>query len=47
MESIMMGPKIDKSALLIVDMQNDFVHPEGGFARIRGKHPRPGSTCRF
>jgi nicotinamidase-related amidase len=30
----MRGPEIDKSALLIVDMQNDFVHPEGGFAHI-------------
>jgi ureidoacrylate peracid hydrolase len=28
----MRGPEIDTSALIIVDMQNDFVHPEGGFA---------------
>jgi len=27
-----MGPEIGNSALIIVDMQNDFVHPEGGFA---------------
>jgi len=27
-----MGPEIGKSALIVVDMQNDFVHPEGGFA---------------
>jgi nicotinamidase-related amidase len=28
----MMGPEIGKSALIIVDMQNDFVHSEGDFA---------------
>jgi nicotinamidase-related amidase len=28
----MRGPEIDTSALIIVDMQNDFVHPDGGFA---------------
>src|SRR5262249_47612235 len=26
-----MGPEIGSSALIIVDMQNDFVHPEGHF----------------
>src|SRR6478672_10724300 len=26
------GPDIARSALIIVDMQNDFVHPDGGFA---------------
>jgi hypothetical protein len=42
------GPDIAKSALIIVDMQNDFVHPDGGFAhRARGRTPRPRSTCRF
>jgi Enoyl-CoA hydratase/isomerase len=34
--SATMGPEIDKSALIIVDMQNDFVHPEGGFALRAG-----------
>jgi len=29
-----MAPEIDKSALIIVDMQNDFVHSEGGFAHL-------------
>jgi nicotinamidase-related amidase len=28
------GPEIGKSALVIVDMQNDFVHPDGGFGHI-------------
>jgi len=32
METTMRGPDITKSALLVVDMQNDFVHAEGGFA---------------
>jgi hypothetical protein len=42
-----MEAEIDKSALIIVDMQNDFLHPEGSFGtRARGL-PRPGSTCRF
>lgn len=33
------GPEIDKSALVIVDMQNDFVHPDGGFAHLAREHP--------
>jgi isochorismate hydrolase len=28
-----MGPDINRSALVIVDMQNDFVHSEGNFGR--------------
>ena len=32
MEVATKGPQIDKSALIVVDMQNDFVHPDGGFA---------------
>src|SRR5262245_8530587 len=39
MESTMMGPESDKSALIIVDMQNDFVHAEGGFAHIAREAP--------
>ena len=35
----MIGPEIAKSALLIVDMQNDFVHPEGGFAQFAREAP--------
>ncbi len=26
------GPDINRSALIVVDMQNDFIHPDGGFA---------------
>jgi ureidoacrylate peracid hydrolase len=33
------GPEIEKSALVIVDMQNDFVHPEGGFAHRARENP--------
>src|SRR5579862_841649 len=33
------GPEIEKSALIIVDMQNDFVHPEGGFAHRARENP--------
>lgn len=33
------GPDITKSALVIVDMQNDFVHPEGGFAHRARENP--------
>jgi ureidoacrylate peracid hydrolase len=33
------GPEIDRSALIIVDMQNDFLHPDGGFAHIAREHP--------
>ena len=33
------GSEIDKSALVIVDIQNDFLHPEGGFAHLAREHP--------
>jgi nicotinamidase-related amidase len=37
----MLGPDITRSALIIVDMQNDFLHPDGGFAaRARAKPGR-------
>jgi nicotinamidase-related amidase len=39
MEIAMMGAEIGKSALIIVDMQNDFVHPEGGFAHLAREMP--------
>jgi len=35
-----MGPEIGKSALVIVDMQNDFLHPEGGFAQRARENPK-------
>ena len=34
-----MNPDITRAALVIVDMQNDFVHPEGGFAHLAREHP--------
>jgi ureidoacrylate peracid hydrolase len=34
-----MGPEIGKSALIIVDMQNDFLHPEGSFAQHAREMP--------
>jgi nicotinamidase-related amidase len=33
------GPDIDKSALVIVDMQNDFLHRDGNFSHIAREHP--------
>ena len=42
-----MGPEIDKSALIIVDMQNDFVHPEGGFAHLARATPDAGIDMPF
>lgn len=34
-----MGANISCSALIIVDMQNDFLHPDGSFAHIAEEHP--------
>ena len=45
MEMEMMAPEISKSALVIVDMQNDFVHPDGAFAVLAQEKPDK-STCR-
>lgn len=36
------GPQIGSSALVVVDMQNDFVHPEGGLAQ-RAQELPPGT----
>jgi ureidoacrylate peracid hydrolase len=47
MERAMMGPEIDKSALIIVDMQNDFVHLEGGFAHVAREKPEAGIDMPF
>ena len=33
------APDIGKSALVMVDMQNDFVHPDGGFAHLARERP--------
>ena len=35
----MKGAEIDRSALIIVDMQNDFLHRDGSFGRISRQHP--------
>jgi len=39
MQSPPMGPDITSSALIIVDMQNDFLHPDGSFSRMATEHP--------
>jgi hypothetical protein len=33
MTTATIGPEIGKSALIIVDKQNDFLHPDGSFAQ--------------
>jgi nicotinamidase-related amidase len=40
MEIGKMGPDIKRSALIIVDMQNDFVHSDGGFAHRARENPQ-------
>ena len=39
MRAVIKGPNIDKSALLIVDMQNHFLHRDGSFSHIAREHP--------
>jgi ureidoacrylate peracid hydrolase len=34
-----LGPDIAASALVVVDMQNDFVHPDGVFGQLAREHP--------
>jgi ureidoacrylate peracid hydrolase len=41
------GPEIDKSALIIVDMQNDFLHRDGNFAHIAREHPEANIDLPF
>jgi ureidoacrylate peracid hydrolase len=41
------GPEIDKSALIIVDMQNDFLHRDGNFAHIAREHPEANIDMPF
>lgn len=43
----MAGPEIGKSALIIVDMQNDFVHPDGSLARRARENPERGIDVPF
>jgi ureidoacrylate peracid hydrolase len=42
-----MGPDVGKSALLIVDMQNDFLHSDGSFGRRARAHPDAGLDFPF
>jgi nicotinamidase-related amidase len=39
MQMAPIGPDIEKSALLIVDMQNDFLHRDGSFGHRAREHP--------
>ena len=41
------GPDITRSALIIVDMQNDFLHPDGNFGRMAAAHPEFNIDMRF
>jgi hypothetical protein len=41
------APNIAKSALIIVDMQNDFVHADGGFAHAARAHPEANIDLPF
>jgi ureidoacrylate peracid hydrolase len=42
-----MEPEIGKSALIIVDMQNDFLHPEGSFGTRAREAPEAGIDLPF
>jgi nicotinamidase-related amidase len=47
MQAVSKGPDIDRSALLIVDMQNDFLHRDGSFSHIAREHPEANIDMRF
>jgi ureidoacrylate peracid hydrolase len=47
MATTMTGPEVGKSALIIVDMQNDFVHPEGSVAQRVRDNPGSGTDMPF
>jgi len=47
MPAVGKGPEIDKSALIIVDMQNDFLHRDGNFAHIAREHPEANIDMPF
>lgn len=40
-------PNIARSALIIVDMQNDFLHPDGAFANTAREHPEANIDMPF
>jgi nicotinamidase-related amidase len=39
MAIVPIGPEISRSAPIIVDMQNDFLHRDGSFSHIVREHP--------
>jgi ureidoacrylate peracid hydrolase len=41
------GPDISQSALIIVDMQNDFLHRDGNFSHIAREHPEANIDMPF
>jgi hypothetical protein len=41
------GPEIDKSALIIVDMQKRFPAPDGNFSHIAREHPEANIDLPF
>ena len=47
MTSAIMGPDFDKCALIIVDMQNDFVHSDGSFSYMAREHPEAAIDLQF
>jgi len=48
METGTIGPDLGKSALIVVDMQNDFLHIGMGTSAIALKNIlKPRLTCRF
>ncbi len=42
-----LGPDIKKSALIVVDMQNDFLHPNGRFAKMARENPEKNIDVTF
>jgi hypothetical protein len=47
METGSIGADISKSALIIVDMQNDFLHRYGNFSHIAREHPEANIDMPF
>jgi nicotinamidase-related amidase len=47
MSATMPGPDIQTSALIVVDMQNDFVHPDGHFGYVAREFPERNIDIAF
>ncbi|OGA21688.1 MAG: hypothetical protein A3I01_05475 [Betaproteobacteria bacterium RIFCSPLOWO2_02_FULL_65_24] len=47
MNADMTGPDIQRSALIVVDMQNDFLHPEGAFGHLARDLPERNIDMAF